>query len=335
MSALAHRYQHWRGTSTGIWRRRAVITACGLRLSWKSRLLKMVFSVAWSAALAFAALHFLIGQLMAPESSVLDYLTGNFNPRIRALLDGIAAWLLLYPEVAVDGLYRATFSTASALYTALSFFAVTLFVPKLISHDLSSQAIIIYNSKALTRLDYLIGKFGIVFVLLSLLHTAPLAASWLVGNVLSPDRTFFMHSLPALLRAMAVGMIATVSLSLLALAVSSLARKAGVATAFWIVLWLVSGVIGAAVGAVFDWGAFLSPQDCLAAIASHLYDLGGALTDAQVMLPFFDHFLQSFPRKAAAAMQEQPAGSIWLPLAFLGGFCALALVAIAQRTRPE
>ena len=53
------------------------------------------------------------------------------------------------------------------------------------THDLASNAILIYSSKALSRFDYILGKFGIAFTLLSLLCLAPLIAVWFVGNLLS------------------------------------------------------------------------------------------------------------------------------------------------------
>ena len=65
MSIRAHDYEHWRGVSTSIWRRRWTITNYGLRLCWRSKLLRGIFAVAWVSALTLIAFHFLVGQLRA------------------------------------------------------------------------------------------------------------------------------------------------------------------------------------------------------------------------------------------------------------------------------
>jgi len=334
MSALTHGYQHWTGTSTSIWQRRVAIARQGLRLCWRSRLLKIVFAIVWVSALGLLAFHFLVGQLLSPESALLGYIAENFGERAKAVVDGLAAWILLYPDVSVDGLYRFTFSYASQLYGAISFYAVALFVPKLISHDLSSRAILVYNSKALSRFDYLLGKFGIVFSLLSALTIAPLVVVWFLGNAMSPDWSFFWHGFPALVTALAVGLITVTSIGLFALAVSSLAKRTSTATAFWILAWVVSGFVAGASSRVFSWGRYLSPANCLREISTQLYNVAGVVEHAKDVLPFFRSTLESLPRKSSI-LAATPTESIWVPVVFLCGFCALALLAISKRVQPE
>lgn len=334
MSALTHGYQHWQGTSTSIWQRRWTITRTGLRLCWRSKLLKGIFAVVWVSALGLIAFHFLVGQMLSSESALVAFVTQNFGRKAKAITDGLAAWILLYPDVTIDGLFRFTLLYISILYSTLCYFAVALFVPKLISHDLSSRAILIYNSKALTRFDYLLGKFGIVFVILSLLVVAPLTVIWFLSNLLSPDWSFFWHGFPALVRALAAGSITVMALSLLALAVSALVKKTSTATALWIVLWLVSGFIASAAEQVFPWGHYLSPANCLREITAQLFDVGGVVDTAKQSLPFFDSFLKTLPRKSSI-VAETVQGDAWVPYGFLLGFCLLSLFAISKRVQSE
>ena len=63
----------------------------------------------------------------------------------------------------------------------------------LITRDLASNAIIIYASKAVSRGDYLLGKFATAFGLLVLTWLGPVCAAWFVGNLLAPDWRFFWH----------------------------------------------------------------------------------------------------------------------------------------------
>ncbi len=334
MSHRAQGYQHWTGQSTGVWRRRLTITQYGLRLCWRSRLLKILFAITWVSALGMMAFHFFVGQLLTPDSAVLGYIGDHFGKRNHAIVNGLSAWILLYPEVSVDGLFRVTFSVATKLHSVVAFIAVALFVPKLISHDLSSNAILIYNSKALTRFDYLLGKFGVAFTLLALLGLAPLVAVWFVGNVVSPDWSFFYHGFPALARGVTVATLSAITLSLLALAVSSLAKRTSSATAFWILAWMISGMIAGMTEKLFGWGRYLNPGVCIDHIARHLYDLGGVLEDAKTMLPFFRSMVDSLPSRNPLN-EIAPAGGLWLPLLFLAGYWALCLFAIGKRVKPE
>jgi len=334
MNVLSQGYQHWTGQSTGIWQRRWTITRYGLQLCWQSRLLKGLFAIAWVAALGLIGFYFFIGQLLTPDSSLVQLITENLGQRARSVINGLSAWILLYPEVSVDGLYRLVFSLASHLYSLLAFFAVALFVPKLISHDLSSNAILIYNSKALTRFDYLLGKFGIAFTLLTLLCLAPLVTVWFIGNLLSPDWAFFYHGFPALLRMVTVSAAGVITYSLLAMAVSSLAKRTSSATAFWILFWIISAMIANLSGKFVPWGRYLSPANCLDQLSRHLYNLGGVLENAKAMLPFFNSLFERLPRRNPLTAMG-PADGLWLPVLFLAGIWALCAFAISKRVQSE
>ena len=65
-------------------------------------------------------------------------------------------------------------------------------IPLLITRDLACNAIVIYSSKAVTRGDYLLGKFATAFGLLALTWLGPVCAAWFVGNLLAPDWTFLL-----------------------------------------------------------------------------------------------------------------------------------------------
>ncbi len=331
---MLHRYQHWQGQSTGIWQRRLTITRYGLRLCLQSKLLLALLAIAWVAALGLVGIYFLVGQLMAPDSALLASFITKLSPQIQNVIRGAVSWILLYPEITVDGIYRVTFYFVTLGYFALCFVATSLFVPKLIAHDQASQAIIIYNSKALTRFDYLLGKFGIVFTLLSALTIAPLTFAWIAGNLMSPDWSFFVHSFPTLARSLCVCGLFVVTLSLLALALSSLAKKTSVATALWILFWIISSTVSGAAEKLFSWGGYLSPHRLFNALADQLYDLGSLLTAAQTSLPFFDQATRAIFRNVHVATTAQPP-SLVVPLGFAAAFCVISVAILFKRTRVE
>jgi hypothetical protein len=80
----------------------------------------------------------------------------------------------------------------------LSIFALGMALPSLITRDLASNAIVIYSSKAVTRGDYLLGKFCTAFGVMSLTWLGPVCGAWFVGNLLAPDWKFFWHARIAL-----------------------------------------------------------------------------------------------------------------------------------------
>ncbi len=326
MSSLGNGYTHWRGASTGVWERRHVITQYGIRLCLKSWLLRALLILSWSLALGLIGFYFLFGQLLMPEGGLLAF--NLSEDKLQKILSGITAWMLLYPEICVDGLYRISFYAISDIYGSLSFFAIILFIPKLIANDLSSQAIIIYNSKALTRFDYMLGKFGVVFSILCLLWVVPILAAWLMGNFLSPDLSFFYHSFPALLRALLVTLITVVSLSLLAMAISALAKKSSVAIVLWIFVWIFSGVIANTSSQV----KYISLHNCLHDISNHIYALDSFFENAESMLPFFSTTM------GPALSRGFPLGKsegLFAPSMFLIGFCVVAIVILLKRIKPE
>lgn len=333
MNAVGPAYQHWTGQSTTLWQRRAAITTYGLRLCWRSRLLKIVFAIAGVMTLALVGFYFAVGQMLTPDSSLSTFIATHSPRRFQAILNGISSWILLYPDVTVDALFRVTLFWAAQLYGFLAFFAVALFVPKLISHDLSSRAILIYNSKAISHRDYLIGKFGIVATLLGLLCIAPVIIAWFLGNLASPDWSFFYHGFPALLRALTFAVIDVVVLSLLALAISSLGKRTSTATAFWIVGWTISGFVAQLANRVFSWGKYLNPGQALKDVSDHLYQLDQVWENAKSMLPLFDFVVQSLPRQSPLSRVPTLSASGGVPLLFLVGFCALALFVVTKRTR--
>ncbi len=334
MSLKADSYQHWEGRSTGIWRRRYVIAQYGIKLCLQSKVLKILLALVWSSALGLTSIYFLAGQLLSPESGIFANLMEKFPREMTTIINGVTSWILLYPEICVEGLYRGTFFLASNAYIFATFIAVATFIPKLIAHDLSSQAIIIYNSKALTRFDYMLGKFGIVFSILSSLWVLPIVVAWLLGSLMSPGWTFLAHSFDALLRALGIGLLGITSLSLAALAISSLAKKTSTATTFWIFAWIGTGVISGLVGLRFTWGRYISLPETIRHASWNAFDLTSILENAQNMLPFFNVLTEPIKKDLDKALIDQGSSQI-VPIIVILLFCLASMAIISLRTKPE
>ena len=335
MSLIDTGYRRWTGESTGVWTRRWVVIRTGMRLCLRSKILRAIIMLSWSMTLGMTGAFFFFGQLMAPDSSLLNWIGTNTGQRATDVINGLTAWFMLYPDVCVDGLYKAVMLLGLNVYLSLTFFAVMLFIPKLIAQDLSSNAIVIYNSKALTRLDYLLGKFGVVFGILVLLWIGPVIASWAIGNLMAPYWSFFYHSLPALGIALGVGVIGATALSLIALAISALAKRSSVAVAFWTIGWIATSLFAQAIGQVHDWGYYLSPSRCIASLGNSLFNLLGVLENAKKMLPMFNFFFESTNGMDDVPLEVLEIAPAWQPSMFLIGYSLVALTIISKRVRPE
>ncbi len=329
MSVWNAQYRRWTGESVSIWKRRLSIARYGLRLCLAGKAIRafLFLSLVQWLSLTFAFLIF--GQLVTPGSALADWITVKTGTRVGAVIDGISAWALLYPEITVDGIYRIGYFVLRFTATPLSILIVALFIHKLIAQDLASQAIVIYNSKALTRWDYLIGKFIVVSTILSTIWILPVVGSWIIGNVLAPDWAFFYHTFPSLLRGLAVGIVAILPLSLVALAVSSMAQKTGAAIAYWILGWITLSIVAGLSAFTSPTLAYLNPFNAIDSLSDAIFRMDSFISDAQSMLPFINQAAARIDLR----LDDIPVtdGSIVTPAFFLIALSVLSIVFVNRR----
>ncbi|EDY81271.1 hypothetical protein VDG1235_889 [Verrucomicrobiia bacterium DG1235] len=326
-------YRRWEGESVGVWQRRLSIARYGLRLCLAGRIIKIFLVLSLAQTLVLAGVFFLFGQLVAPDSALLGWLEALGGRQVSTMVSALTSWALLYPEICVDGIYRIMFFFLKFTNPTFSVIIVTLFVHRLIANDLASNAIVIYNSKALTRWDYLIGKFLVVSTILSVVWILPVVASWFLGNVLSPDWSFFYHSFPSLLRGLTLGVVAVVSISCLALLVSSLAKKTGAAVAYWMLGWLSLSVVAKVASLAHPVLNYISPLKAIYAFGSGVFRIADLAVDAQAMLPFFGGFLSRVSPVEEASEIPISNGEILMPLLALALYCGVSIVVVSRRVR--
>src|SRR5580700_7282023 len=72
-------YQHWDGLHTGIWGRRCVIARNGLAACLRGKLLRYVIMASWMGGLMMAAILFILGQFLVPDS-IMTRWVAQMNP---------------------------------------------------------------------------------------------------------------------------------------------------------------------------------------------------------------------------------------------------------------
>jgi ABC-2 type transport system permease protein len=131
-----------------------------------------------------------------------------------------------------------------------SLLVVLLVGPQLISADLRFNALPLYFSRPLRRIDYFLGKLGVITMFLALIVIVPSVVAYVFGLLFSLDITLIKDTYRILFAAVLFGMIIAVSAGLLILALSSLSRNSRYVALFWIGLLIISSVVASVLESV-------------------------------------------------------------------------------------
>jgi len=331
MSLYRSAYQHWKGEHLGIWYRRYAIARNGIQTAWSNKWTRNIVMAAWMVSIVQAALLFGIGQLLIKDSIIFT-LVEQLQPQLQNLARGLMSWIEAHPEISVRSTYSFLFYFFSGWMEVFSLIIIALIIPTLITRDLSSKAIIIYSSKAVSRFDYFLGKFMTVFGILSVAWLLPICSAWFLGGLLAPDWSFFWHSRMALIKSGAFILCATAFLSVLAMGVSALSTKEKSATVFWVVLWVLGNVVSNIGQHAQPWLRHLSFNYNLDQLALKLFQPKTELTLLQDNVPVIGNMLRGI-REDQFAMFQQPqfSGAMLTCLVMV----AAAAIILHLKVKPE
>ena len=320
----------WNGKPGGIGYRRWVILSAGLRDLLGTRFFRVILILAWVAGIVTAAVGFLFTQTVS-DGGWLESAAAHLGPRIHAIATALDAFVLLYPDVCIRGLFTLIFWLHSFVGVGLSMIALTVMVPRLVTRDRAGRALTVYLSRPLTATDYLLGKLGTIAGVLALLWTGPLLFGWLLSVLFAPDRSFFLYSLVPLLRALSFNAIGLVALATIALGVSAVSRSSRTTVILWLGLWVVAGGIAKPPGTP-DWIRRASFSQDLSQVREAVFKVDEALKEAGTELPFLDRSVaMDFVQVGKKAEATDVPGA----LAGLGAFVALASIVFFRGLRSE
>jgi ABC-2 type transport system permease protein len=227
-------YQHWSGTLTGHAWRWLTITRQGIRVGMKNILLRILIIVSWLPAAFLAFLLCLWGLLenKSPYVTPLVPFLQAFFPK-EVLLDPrhyrVEAWTICF-----------SFFLKTELY--FSMIVVLLVGPGLISQDLRFNALPLYFSRPLRRIDYFVGKMGVIAWFLGMVIVLPSLLAYVLGLLFSLDITILWDTFPLLLACLAYGAVIILSAGALMLAFSSLTRNSRYVALIWVAVWFVTSI---------------------------------------------------------------------------------------------
>jgi ABC-2 type transport system permease protein len=230
-------YQHWNGTLAGHAWRGLAIARHGMRVGKKNRFVRMLILLSWLPALVLAVALCVWG--------LLEQKSGLIAPLIPFLSSIINPEMLADPRA-----YRLVFWTICYDYFLLtemrcSLILVLLVGPSLISQDLRFNALPLYFSRPLRRIDYFLGKLGVIVAFISMVTIVPSLIAYALGLLFSLDLTIIRDTFGLLLCSITYGLVIAVSSGLLMLALSSLTRNSRYVGLFWLGIWIISSMTAA------------------------------------------------------------------------------------------
>jgi ABC-2 type transport system permease protein len=201
----------------------------------KGRFLRIAIILAWLPAVALAGGLCVWGlleqksDLVRPLLSFLSFLGPEILADPRAYR--VEAWTLCYDYFLLTEL-------------RFSMIVVLLVGPSLISQDLRFNSLPLYFSRPLRRIDYFLGKLGVIAVFLGFVLILPSLIAYALGLLFSLDVTIVRDTFPLLLACLGYGAIMTLTAGLLILALSSLSRNSRYIGLFWLGVWFVTSIVG-------------------------------------------------------------------------------------------
>jgi len=114
---------------------------------------------------------------------------------------------------------------------------VALVAPPLISRDMQSRAFLLYFSRPLGRIDYVLGKMIVVWTYLALITTVPALSLYVLGVFLSPDFSVVGDTWDLPPRILCASVWLIVPTTAMALCFSSMTKESRFAGFAWVAVW--------------------------------------------------------------------------------------------------
>jgi ABC-type transport system involved in multi-copper enzyme maturation permease subunit len=123
--------------------------------------------------------------------------------------------------------------------------------PRLISYDLRTRAYLLYLSRPLTPLEYVLGKAGVLYFLIAAVAAIPALSIYGFGLIISTNSWAIAQTWDIPLRILLATILLVLPTSAIALALSSMTRESRYASFAWFSIWLVGQITYAALRAAY------------------------------------------------------------------------------------
>ena len=262
-------YRPWKEKLTRPSARWRNISASGIRLAQNSPWVKRAVFAAWLPVLYWGMGFFVVGQAMEGKIQLDD---GGNRPVVQKVFDELEKQLQKGDPNLVPRANRKTAAmilrrqfrkvpkveqVAAALESGdaalarnrvwcwllmtflrypqglLILFLIGTIAPALIARDIRSKAFLLYFSRPIGKLDYLLGKFFIPATFIMLVTTLPAMVLYIFGILMSPDLSVFWSTWDVPLRILAGSAFLILPTVALALMFSSMTQETRFASFGW------------------------------------------------------------------------------------------------------
>jgi len=242
-------YREWHGEMQSASSRWLVVSRIGIRSAWQSAWLRRMMFFAWVPGLVMGFMIFIYEQSAKQGGEVQDVMSAGAmalatheNPDI--IFRRIQQERLLTGERPGLGAERHLFwsSLLLVLFRRSQPFLlipiVAVIAPPMISQDFRSRAFLLYFSRPLTKVQYIIGKAATVGLFLLSVTMLPALLLYFTGILLSPDISVLYYTWDLPLRAILASLTIVIPCTALALMLSSLTTESRYASFSWFAIWI-------------------------------------------------------------------------------------------------
>jgi ABC-2 type transport system permease protein len=235
--------------------------------------------------------------------------------------------LSMFPRMPASGSELVTvnasfFLTFMTIQATLSVFVNALIGPGLVSPDLTNNALPLYFSRPFSRTEYVLGKFSVLFVLLSLITAVPMLLIYIVKSSLA-GLQWFTDNLHLAFAVLTGSLVWVVLIALVAMASSAWLRWRAAAAGMLFALFFFPSGFGQAANVVLrtGWGSVLNGIVVIGTVWNSL---------------FFANDPEEYARAALAlnpmglAADPIPAWSAW---AMVAAVCLVSLALLHRKIR--
>jgi hypothetical protein len=252
-------YRPWQGELESAATRWTVVAGVGIRRAWQSSWLRRIMFVAWLPTIYMGAMIFLYEQSEknnegAARRVFLNFArgmpvqSGDLTPRTDRSGENLNTLSNLLDVLANTQLTAGEQRHAYWSALLLNLFRnsqpfmlipiVSLIAPPLISQDIRSRAFLLYFSRPLGRVQYILGKAATVIAYLAWITLLPALLLILAGVLLSPELSVVKATWDLPLRVLFVSLAIVIPSTSLALALSSLTTESRYASFGWFAIWI-------------------------------------------------------------------------------------------------
>ena len=238
-------YRKWNGPLDSPASRWTVIAMIGIRRAWQSMWLRRIMFFAWVPGVVMGFLIFAY-ERAAEDGNPSAFMFSNM---LELFVSGQTGEAIVASMSATDvgaemHAQRHTFwcSLLLIMYqrsqAMLLIPLVGMVAPPLISQDVRSRAFLLYFSRPITRVQYILGKSASVGLFVACISVLPGLMLYLTGVLLSPDISIVLYTWDIPLRVIAVSAVMIIPTVSLALMLSSLTTESRFASFAWFSVWI-------------------------------------------------------------------------------------------------